>query len=267
MTPTLSTSHGSVPEPQPAPWAFPGLEALLPSGLPNGALSIIELGSEDPTARGDWVASVKNLVLGTLRTGRPVTYVQAGGVEEAPTRHLTEAAQSDRLKTHLEMHPPTVTERPIPMADPNDLAEGRLGTRVHYYCSLPTMLCARPVLLEHEAMYGPSLLVIDEVEHANTFWHVCVTGTKQHVHSPAQADGWRAADLAALAEQRPTAPTVVVWHRPSRSPSGIAALGAVARVRAQFLQSAAGSTSANIRNRLSVLDPWSSPRSAVISHA
>jgi hypothetical protein len=194
-----------------SPWAYAGMEEILPGGLPVGGLTLIRL--RGGAGGSLWSSAVARLVLGSVSAGRPVAYVSVGG-NEAGERMLQEQAASPRLAIIRDED----VSFTAPMRVRNVLGDRDwVDVAKRFSCAVPTLHSIDAQLQSHELEFGPSLLVLDQFEYARPYWQASTDEADQTLPgglrlTADQANLWRAQDLYEAAVARPAAPTIAVWH-------------------------------------------------------
>ncbi|MCF6733689.1 hypothetical protein [Blastococcus sp. KM273129] len=209
-------------QPQPAQWTVRALAHHLPDGLPTAALTILRLPGQ-AVRRGPWSTLVGQLLLDTVDRCRPVVYTCA----DEPYQHWPEEG-CNRLGPHYAgvsdacgCCPPerghfTARRRGLPLIGP-------------FRSTVDNLTAA---LADHEPDHGPSLVLIDNVEHARpyAFQPGGVYDGDNRTASLDSVENTRrcASDLLTFATERSAAPTVAcTWGDTTPLP---AALTEVARV-------------------------------------
>lgn len=180
-------------------WAFRALAHQLPDGLPAGALTVLRL-PQQSVRRGPWSTLVGQLLLDTLDRCCPSVYTDAG----EPSPAWPEAGINP-----LGPHYRGVSDICGCCPPHHSHAAGRSPL-----APLRTTLDnLRAALADHERWHGPSLVIIDHVEHARPY----ADRTREALLAAGPSDGSTSADLArqwaadlqVFAASRPAAPTVV----------------------------------------------------------
>ncbi len=200
-------------------WQHPLLDAVLPKGLPGGALTLVTLG--DGESRGHWPTAVASLVEATTRARRPVLYVEVAGPQcRQEVALLQERADAPYLV--VDHDEDLLVQVPLALSIPrmigNSLLSPALGVGGSggYHCGIPTLLTIEPTLRRHERKFGPALVVLNDVAVARPYSDLLLkvadlTAVPGGLGSgPEVVSGWLAMDLLGFAEQR-EAPTVAVW--------------------------------------------------------
>lgn len=202
LTQTAVTSGGSrlvAPRytPEADRWYWPAFAALLPDGLPTGAITLIKVPAFIP---GLMEQVVGDLIRSTTEAGRPCIYTPVNGSPHYP--RVTEGSGA-----HI------VNDQDV-QASVVDVDQ---GVRHGYECGVPTLNIVPPCVAGIEQGAGPSLLVLDGIQDARPYNQRMVESeTRQFgdfvVLNRVGLNRWRAADLLAYARLRTGAPTALVWH-------------------------------------------------------
>lgn len=207
-------------------WPVPRLEAVLPNGIPSGALTLIELGTR--SAVGSWECGVLDLLRDMVALGRPALYVNCGAVEPGCAQGVAATIGSPLVAGFEDEDLTVMAPSPYMTITGSDAPA--------YDCRIPTLHRLAPALadLEEAHCHGAALL-LDDVASARPYWAACEQ--EQDLRLPdnftlerREADAWRAVQMAEIAESRPLSPTIVVWHR-RRDDAGLQQMRDVALVR------------------------------------
>ncbi len=205
------------------PWLHPALAEAVPEGLPTGALSLLDLG--DGERGGHWPTTVALLVEGTVQAGRPVLYVEAGGMQSyADGEWLQQRLRTPLLAVSADED--LVMYGPVTQTPPHGLEDAlswpvTVDGRPYYTCNVPTLHALAGLLRSHEERFGPALVILDDVGWARPY-HLFLHDPERVQPppgglelSPQALAGWLATDMLDFAEKRPDAPTVVIWQNPA----------------------------------------------------
>ena len=253
----------TVPTAPPAaapPWAVRPLAHLLPGGLPAGALTVINL-PDQAVRRGPWSTVVGQLLLDTLDRCQPAVYTYADepyacwpeeGLNPLGPHYLTVpdwCGCCDSRGHFASPHAATPPGRPMRSTLDNIKLE----------------------MSEHERRHGPSLVLIDHLEHARPYaylpggiFHAADRRDSSDESARADLARRRAADLLAFAADRPLAPTVVAWTQgPARTTDD--ALTEVAQVVITALPCERNHpVNVRVRTRPSLDNRWSGETKAAV---
>lgn len=231
-------------------WGFRALAQALPDGLPTGALTVISLPNQG-VRRGPWSTIVGQLLLDVLDRCMPAAYTYADDPhQDWPT------AGANPLGEHYLTAPDTCGCCPV---HPGHFATAGAGV-APIGPSRSTVDTVRMHLADHEFWYGPTLAIIDNVDHVRPYAYLPggIFDSAGDVAAARENALQCAADLVAFATSRPTAPTVVTWHHQARYTGTIEALADVARV---IITASKGERRRPVRlqiqSRRRPSDPWS----------
>jgi hypothetical protein len=261
---TFQKSKTNVPTaPAPAaaaPWTFRPLAHLLPGGLPTGALTLVNL-PDQAVRRGPWSTVVGQLLLDTLDRCQPAVYTYA----DEPY-----ACWPEEGLNPLGPHYLTVPDW-CGCCDSRGHFAGVHASTPPTGRTLSTLDNIKSALAEHERWHGPSLVLIDHLEHARPYAYL--PGGMFHAGGRRDGSGdsprahlarRRAADLLGFAADRPDAPTVVTWTQgPVGTPDD--ALSHVAEVVIDPLPCERNyPVNVRVQTRRSLDHPWPAPTAAVL---
>lgn len=247
------------PRPVPPSWLGAVGEASAAEALPTGGLTLIELGSADGQY-GHWPTAVVPLALEVLKSGRPVFFVESGGLgDTGGGEDLAVACDSDPL---LMVHKDedVVVYAPPSKRSPRSFTEQvTVDGRPYYSCYVPTLRNIERDLQSHDSEHGTSMVIFDDVEMIRPYFDVTDDGGFSPLRLPVQqAHGWRATDLLSFAETRPT-PTLLVSERPAQF-NGRRALLDVSLAHAVVLRTADGGTvEVSFARRATLSERWPRP--------
>lgn len=197
------------------------------TGLPQSALTLIELADDDCRQRHPWLTAVVPAVADLIINGRPVLYVESGGPQPGgpAADYLTNFCDDALLVTHLD-EDPRMSEYSVIAIGPcgRDGCPDQFGAMCER-CCVPTLGNVRRQLDTHDAAHGQGIVFLDQVESMRPYLEMTQSGASPSSTEAALACGLRAVDLLTFAQSRSTA-TIAVSGRqgPGGAPESLRAV-------------------------------------------
>lgn len=228
--------------------------------LPVHGLTTVQFGSaETPALEGDWATAVLPMAAELVKRGRPLFWVESGGIGGTVSGPYARAAcgDSDLLFVHEDAD--VILTRPPAGFDYRDAdIEEMASGRYNVLGCVPSLDNIAADLERHDATYGASAVIFDEAQMLRPYWNVTDTSGSAAYRMPVRvADQWRAADLLEFATPR-AAPTIAAWDTWPGDPAALEAVISVSLLRVVVLrQPGADAALVTVRRRDALTAPWS----------
>lgn len=250
-------------------WPLPFLTAVVPSGLPSGAITLIELGRAGVRSNDfEFAQEVRSWDVGVLQVidalhgqQRPVLYVSCGATEKHAARGVAGKFGSDLVRGF--------DDEDLTVVAPSTHITITGSRAAAYDCHVPTLERLGSTLDALQAKHGPAAVILDDISSARPYWAACEDEESLRLPDDFrlerfEADAWRADQVVEFAGSRPKAPTVVVWHTRGDD-AGLDALRALACVRLVLTEDVPGRVAVGACDRSTVLGTFSQVQTIVVS--
>lgn len=228
--------------------------------LPVHGLTTLQFSSaEVPQLEGDWATAVLPMAADLVTGGRPVFWVESGGIGSTVSGPYVRAVcgDSDLLFVH-EDEDDILTRAPAGFDYRRPDLEKITGGRYNVLGCVPSLGNISADLERHDSSYGTSAVIFDQAQMLRPYWNVTDTEGSPPYRMPVRvADQWRAADLLEFATPR-AAQTIAVWDTWPGDPAALEAVISVSLTRVVVLrQPGADAALVTVRRRDALTAAWS----------